>query len=58
MLSALGVDELGSRFGPMPGARAFYWACTRSPSVLLGLLINLLLILLLEFGKWACAPIF
>ena len=43
MLSALGEDEL---------------AYARSPGVLLGLLISLLLILLLGLGEWACAPIF
>ena len=26
MLLALGVDELGSRFGTVPGARVFHWA--------------------------------
>ena len=26
-LPALGEDELGSRFGPVVGAQAFYWAC-------------------------------
>ena len=41
MLPALREDELGSRFGPMLGARG----------VLLGLLINLLLILLLGLGS-------
>ena len=30
MLSALGVDELGSHFGPVPGAWAFYWAAYKS----------------------------
>ena len=27
VLSALGMDELGSRFGPAPGVGPFYWAC-------------------------------
>ena len=27
VLSALGMDELGSRFGPVLGAGPFYWAC-------------------------------
>ena len=27
VLSALGMDELGSRFGPMLRAGPFYWAC-------------------------------
>ena len=31
MISTLGVDELGSRFGPAPGAWAFYWAAYKSP---------------------------
>ena len=26
-LSALGMDELGSRFRPEPGAGSFYWVC-------------------------------
>ena len=30
MVLALGSNELGSRFGPVPGARAFHWAYPRN----------------------------
>ena len=48
MLLALGANEMGSLFGPVPGARAFHWV----------FLYIFFLGLLLGLGEWACTRLF